>query len=57
MVDDMYLRVEEDIVSAFNAGEITDAEFRAEMRALHDEIRFEAEMAAQEAYDEVMIRY
>ena len=56
-MDDMYLRVEEDIVSAFNAGEITDAEFRAEMRALHDEIRFEAEMAAQEAYDEVMIRY
>ena len=50
--------MEEDrLVEAVNSGEISDAEFRKEMRSLRDEFREQAEMAAQEAYDNAMNRW
>ncbi len=36
------------------AGNITDAEFQAEMRALNDEMRGAAEDAAEQAYNDTM---
>ena len=51
---DPYMQAEDDLVDALNDGQITEAEFRAEMRALRDELQAEAEQAAQDAYDEVM---
>ena len=53
---DPYTAAEEALVADVNAGRIDDREFHREMRALRDEVRAEAEEAADAAYDEVMRR-
>ena len=45
------------LVRQFNDGDIDDRTFREEMRSLADDERWEAEQAAQQAYDDVMARW
>ena len=53
-MNDWYERAEQEICDAFNNGELTEAEFDLEMRALNDELRGQAEEAAGAAYDAAM---
>lgn len=54
---DPYALAEDQLVRQFNDGEIDDQTFREEMRSLADDMRWEAEQAAQQAYDDVMARW
>ena len=54
---DQYEREEDALVEQLNNGEITQKEFHEAMRELRDDVRQQAEMAAEEAYDDVMRRY
>ncbi len=54
---DQYEREEDALLEQLNNGEITQKEFHAAMRELRDDVRMEAEMAAEEAYDAVVGRY
>lgn len=51
-------REEDQLVDAVNSGEISERDFRADMRSLQDDLRSEAEEAAAEAaeraYNDVM---
>lgn len=51
---DPYERAEEQLIDDLNSGRISEADFRAEMRAMRDDMQAEAEEAAQRAYDDVM---
>lgn len=50
-------REEDRLVDAVNNGEITEQDFRAEMRDLNAALRDEAEEAAERARDEVLGRW
>jgi hypothetical protein len=52
-----YEQAEDELCNQVNNGEISEAEFRKEMRYLRDEFQAEAEGAAQEAYDDCMGRW
>lgn len=54
---DPYTKAEDQLVDDLNAGRITEADFRYEMRLMREEIQAEAEDAAREAYDDVMGRW
>jgi len=56
-VNDWYEKAEDELCDALNNGEITEAEFNREMRALADELRGMAEEAAEGAYNDVMGGY
>jgi vacuolar-type H+-ATPase subunit H len=45
---------EQELVDAYNDGQLDDREFKAEMRRLRDELRDEADQAADEARDRVL---
>ena len=53
----MYEREEDALVDDFNNGVIDRKTFDEGMRDLRDAVRWEAEEAAQNAYDDVMGRY
>lgn len=54
MSGDWFEREEELLVDAVNNGEISEAEYRKEIRYLRDSLRDEAEEAAESAYNDVM---
>lgn len=54
MRDDWFDRAESQLVDAVNAGEISERDFREQMRDLRDQLREMAEEAAERAYDDVM---
>ncbi len=49
-----YDRAEEELEDQLERGEITNAEFRSEMRELRSELQGQAEDAAEEAYNDTM---
>lgn len=51
---DWFLREEQRLYDAVNAGEISQSDFDAEMRYLHDELRSIAEEEAERAYNDVL---
>jgi formiminotetrahydrofolate cyclodeaminase len=53
-MSDWFEREEERLVDAVNDGEISEQDFRKEMRYLRDELQRQAEEAAERAYDDVM---
>ena len=56
-LDRAYEKAEDQLVQDLNDGRISRDEFNAEMRAMAQDYRLEAEAAAQAAYDEVMGRW
>lgn len=54
---DPYAAAEDALVRDFNEGRIDQQTFNEEMRSMAQDMRREAEEAAQEAYDEVMGRW
>lgn len=54
---DWFEREEDRLCEGLNSGKITRKEFDAEMRAMRDEIRGQAEEAAEVAYNNVMGNY
>ncbi len=54
---DQYEREENALIEQLNNFEITQEEFDERMRQIRDDVRMEAEMAAEEAYDAVVGRY
>ena len=52
-----YEREEELLCEQLANFEITQEEFDEGMRQIRDDVRMEAEMAAEEAYDDVVERY
>jgi hypothetical protein len=53
-MNNAYEKEEDYLIEQVNSGEITQAEFKLEMRLMREAYQGEAEQAAQNAYDDEM---